>query len=122
VVVVHVNHANEIDTDVAYALTRLHSAGIHLFNQSVLLKGVNDSPGRLIALSERLFTCHVIPYYLHLLDPVIGAHHFDINEEIALSLVTEILNYLPGFLVPKLVREIAGEGSKSPIPRQISPT
>jgi EF-P beta-lysylation protein EpmB len=121
VVVVHVNHANEIDQDVAHALKRVHSAGIHLFNQSVLLKGVNDNAGSLIALSERLFTCHVIPYYLHLLDPVIGAHHFDINEEMALLLVTEILNHLPGFLVPKLVREIAGEGSKTPVLHPISP-
>jgi EF-P beta-lysylation protein EpmB len=115
VTVIHANHANEINEEVKHALQRLHSAGIHLFNQSVLLKGVNDSPGSLIALSERLFTCHVIPYYLHLLDPVIGAHHFDVDEKKAKTLIAEILKHLPGFLVPKLVREVAGKESKSPI-------
>lgn len=121
VTVIHANHANEIDDHVADSLQRLHSAGIHIFNQSVLLKGVNDHSASLIALSERLFTCHVIPYYLHLLDPVVGAHHFDVNEETAQSLVAEILKHLPGFLVPKLVREIAGEGSKTPVVHPISP-
>lgn len=115
VTVIHANHANEIDDDVAQSLGRLHAAGIHLLNQSVLLKGVNDNCGSLIALSERLFTCHVIPYYLHLLDPVVGAHHFDVDERTAQSLIAEILKKLPGFLVPKLVREVAGEESKSPI-------
>lgn len=115
IMVIHANHANEIDTHVSNALKRLHQQGIHLLNQSVLLKGVNDSAGSLVALSERLFSCHVIPYYLHLLDPVIGAHHFDIKEKKALSLVAEIIQFLPGFLVPKLVREIAGEGSKTPV-------
>ena len=121
VVVIHANHANEIDADVATALKRLFKAGIHIFNQSVLLKGVNDKASSLIALSERLFTCNVIPYYLHLLDPVVGAHHFDVNEKTAQSIVAEILKHLPGFLVPKLVREIAGEGSKTPILHPISP-
>lgn len=119
VTVIHANHANEIDGDVAQSLGRLHAAGIHLLNQSVLLKGVNDTAGSLIALSERLFTCHVIPYYLHLLDPVIGAHHFDVDERTAQSLIAEILKKLPGFLVPKLVREVAGEESKSPIATQM---
>lgn len=119
VTVIHANHANEIDLDVSNALNRLHTAGIHLLNQSVLLKGVNDNPGSLIALSERLFTCHVIPYYLHLLDPVVGAHHFDVDEGTAQTLIAEILKYLPGFLVPKLVREVAGEASKSPIATHI---
>lgn len=122
VFVIHANHANEIDQPVARALQRLFNGGIHVLNQSVLLKGVNDTPGSLIALSERLFTCNVLPYYLHLLDPVIGAHHFDVNEKTAQSLMSEILKHLPGFLVPKLVREVAGEGSKTPVSHPITPT
>jgi EF-P beta-lysylation protein EpmB len=121
VMVVHVNHANELGEDVADALGLVHKAGIHLLNQSVLLKDVNDSADELISLSERLFTCHILPYYLHLLDPVIGAHHFDINKEKALSLVADILTQLPGFLVPKLVQEIAGEASKTPVLHPNSP-
>ncbi|MFT6152795.1 MAG: EF-P beta-lysylation protein EpmB [Bermanella sp.] len=121
VMVVHVNHANELGEDVANALHLVHKAGIHLLNQSVLLKGVNDSVDSLIALSERLFTCHILPYYLHLLDPVIGAHHFDISKEKALSLVADILTELPGFLVPKLVQEIPGKASKTAVLHPNSP-
>jgi EF-P beta-lysylation protein EpmB len=121
VMVVHANHANELGEDVAAALALMHKAGIHLLNQSVLLKGVNDSSHSLVALSERLFSCHVLPYYLHLLDPVIGAHHFDVNEKKALSLLADILTKLPGFLVPKLVQEIAGKASKTSVLQQNPP-
>lgn len=115
VVVVHVNHPNEIDRDVGTALRQLRDAGCTLLNQSVLLRGVNDSGPVLIALSEKLFEHGVLPYYLHLLDKVQGAAHFDVPAETALSLSQSLLTYLPGYLVPKLVREIPGADSKSPV-------
>lgn len=113
VMVVHANHANEIDDEVGETLKRIFRSGIHLLNQSVLLKGVNDSEQALIDLSEKLFQYHALPYYLHLLDKVVGAHHFDVNEDTARQLVTKIQLKLPGFLLPKLVREVAGCGSKT---------
>ena len=79
----HVNHANELDAAVKAALARLKDAGVQLLNQSVLLRGVNDSGDALAALSEALFACGVLPYYLHLLDKVQGAAHFDVPETIA---------------------------------------
>ena len=95
VVVIHANHANEIDLHVGNALNRLRLSGIQVLNQSVLLKGVNDTEQSLIDLSERLFEFQVIPYYLHLLDPVIGAHHFDVSEELAKKLILNIQKTLP---------------------------
>ena len=121
VVVVHCNHANEIDNAVATCLSGLFKAGIHVLNQAVLLKGVNDNHQALHDLSEALFDCHVLPYYLHLLDPVIGAHHFDVPKVTAQNLMLELQNSLPGFLVPKLVQEIPGRASKTPIPIPITP-
>ncbi|GAA6134748.1 EF-P beta-lysylation protein EpmB [Oceaniserpentilla sp. 4NH20-0058] len=115
VMVVHANHGNEISLEVGAALNTLYQAGIHILNQSVLLKGVNDDAQSLIHLSERLFDVHVLPYYLHLLDPVIGAHHFDVPESIATNLMQKIQTELPGFLVPKLVREVDGHASKTSI-------
>lgn len=120
IMVLHINHSNEIDNDVAAAIERLLAAGIQVLNQTVLLKGVNDSAATLAALSERLFDCAVTPYYLHLLDPVQGASHFDITPERASQIYRDLQNTLPGFLLPKLVREIPGERSKtiiSPIHR-----
>lgn len=119
VMVVHANHANEIDEEVGAALNSIFKAGIHLLNQSVLLKGVNDSEQALVDLSEKLFQYQTLPYYLHLLDKVVGAHHFDVNEDTARQLVANIQLKLPGFLVPKLVRETAGCGSKTIIPPAI---
>lgn len=115
VVVVHANHANEIDTATAAALGRLRGCGATLLNQSVLLRGVNDAVASLADLSEALFAAGVLPYYLHLLDKVRGAAHFDVTETEAVGLVTELRSRLPGYLVPRLVREIAGEASKRPI-------
>lgn len=112
VMVIHSNHANELDKSVESALLILKAAGICLLNQSVLLKGVNDSSEVLINLSQRLFECGVMPYYLHLLDKVEGASHFEVSEEIALSLMQELQAKLPGYLVPKLVRERAGGVAK----------
>jgi len=114
-VVIHSNHANEIDNDVRDALQKLKQAGVELLNQSVLLRGVNDDVDALAALSEALFDAGVLPYYLHLLDAVQGAAHFNVEEPAARALVEHLRRRLPGFLVPRLVREIEGEAHKTPI-------
>jgi EF-P beta-lysylation protein EpmB len=108
VIVVHANHANEFDEKVNKALVKLVDAGITVLNQSVLLRGVNDNAASLITLSEALFKCRVLPYYLHLLDRVQGAAHFEVSTEIATQLIEEMRIALPGYLVPKLVREVEG--------------
>ena len=113
--VLHINHGNEIDTDFVEALEPLREARISLFNQSVLLKGINDKAETLIELSEKMFNAGIQPYYLHLFDPVQGAAHFDVKEEVAVGIMNEMLATLPGFLMPKLVREIAGQANKTPI-------
>jgi L-lysine 2,3-aminomutase len=87
--------------------------GIRFFNQSVLLRNINDSCERLVALSEALDAVDVIPYYLHQLDKVAGAAHFAVNDDAALRLHREMQKWLPGYLVPRLVREIPGEASKT---------
>jgi L-lysine 2,3-aminomutase len=115
VVVLHANHAAELDAAVAQALGRLRGAVQVLLNQSVLLRGVNDSPDALIRLSERLFECGVMPYYLHMLDPVRGAAHFEVPEQEARALVRAASARLPGYLVPRLVRELAGAPAKIPL-------
>jgi len=114
-IVFHINHANEIDQSVIDAIESLRAARVPLFNQSVLLKGVNDSATTLAELSEQLFDSGIQPYYLHLFDKVQGVAHFDIAEAEAKKIATELMAILPGFLMPKLVREIAGEASKTPI-------
>jgi EF-P beta-lysylation protein EpmB len=111
--VLHINHANEIDAKLCQAVDQLKSAGITMLNQSVLLKGVNDSSEQLIALSEKLFDTGIMPYYLHMLDPVQGASHFDIPVDRAIEIFSQMQAELPGFLLPKLVQERAGETSKS---------
>ena len=113
VVVVHCNHANEIDDPVRTALRALKSAGAQLLNQSVLLLGINDSVDRLEALSRALFDCGVLPYYLHLLDPVKGAAHFEVEESRARELIARLRSRLPGYLIPRLAREVPGELSKT---------
>ena len=113
VVVVHSNHANELDAAVEAALLSLRAALGALLNQSVLLRGVNDAVPTLAALSERLFDCGTLPYYLHLLDPVAGAAHFNVDEDTGRRLVAELRQRLPGYLVPRLVRETPGELSKT---------
>ncbi|MGH8176517.1 MAG: EF-P beta-lysylation protein EpmB [Steroidobacter sp.] len=119
VVVIHANHAQEIDRTVEHACRRLANAGAAVLNQSVLLAGINDSVDALTELSESLFAIGVLPYYLHVLDKVQGAAHFDIDETRALGLHNALAARLPGYLVPRLVREIPGEGAKTPIgPRQ----
>ena len=108
VMVIHCNHPNEIDAEVEQALSAMQRAGITLLNQSVLLRGVNDNPEVLAALSEKLFAARVLPYYLHLLDPVRGAAHFDVPEPEARRIMHDLSSRLPGYLVPRLVREQAG--------------
>jgi L-lysine 2,3-aminomutase len=115
VMVVHVNHAHEIDTEVGTALTRLRGAGVTLLNQSVLLRGINDSAAALAALSERLFRFGVLPYYLHQFDPVVGAMHFAVADATAQRIDQELRTRLPGYLVPRLVREVAGAPAKLPL-------
>jgi KamA family protein len=115
VMVIHANHANELGADSERALRHLTSSGIPILSQSVLLRGVNDSAGRLCALSERLFECGVLPYYLHQLDPVQGAAHFAVPDAEAIGLESSLRQRLPGYLVPRLVREIPGAGAKMPL-------
>ena len=112
VVVIHANHPNEINSEVESALLRIKQSGTILLNQSVLLKGVNDSASTLKQLSLRLFDAGVIPYYLHTLDRVVGSHHFEVRDEIAVKIIKTLSSQLPGYLVPKLVREIEGESEK----------
>ncbi|MCH9649135.1 MAG: EF-P beta-lysylation protein EpmB [Deltaproteobacteria bacterium] len=115
VVVLHANHGNEIDGEVRSAANQLRQAGVTVLNQAVLLRGVNDSVDALENLSRSLFDAGVLPYYLHLLDPVAGAAHFDLEENHARSLVTTLAERLPGYLVPRLVREVPGAGAKVPV-------
>jgi EF-P beta-lysylation protein EpmB len=114
VMVIHCNHANEIDESVRIALAKLSDIKIPLLNQSVLLAKVNDRADILAELSERLFDCRVQPYYLHLLDKVSGAAHFDLENHKVEQLYRELFEILPGYLVPKLVREVAGAPAKVP--------
>ena len=115
VMVIHANHANELQSNECAKLQLLQQAGITLLNQSVLLKGINDNADTLVRLSKRLFQCRTLPYYLHLLDPVKGTMHFETSKKTANNLIQEITSRLPGYLVPKLVQEIAGSKSKTAI-------
>jgi len=115
VLVAHCNHAQELDADTARAFRLLRQADVMLLNQAVLLRGINDSADSLCALSERLFEQGVLPYYLHLLDRVRGAHHFALDDAQATAIMDEVHARLPGYLVPRLVREIAGEPGKTVI-------
>lgn len=112
VVVVHANHPAEIDASVEAALRAIRASGATVLNQSVLLAGVNDDVATLASLSERLFAAGALPYYLHLLDRVAGVAHFEVAEQRALALLATLATRLPGYLVPKLVRETAGDPAK----------
>ena len=116
VMVLHANHAHEIDPAVKAAVFRLRDAGVTVLNQSVLLRGVNDEAKNLADLSRALFEGGILPYYLHLLDRVEGAEHFAVEEDTALKLIRALLQQLPGYMVPKLVREVPGAPSKMTIP------
>jgi len=110
--VIHANHPAELDATVAVAVRTLASASAMILNQAVLLAGVNDSAATLAALSERLVEMGVAPYYLHLLDRVRGASHFDVPESRAIDLHRRLRDSLPGYAVPRLVREVPGEPAK----------
>ena len=115
VIVIHANHPAELDSDVAAAVRRLAGLPAVVLNQAVLLRGVNDSAAVLRRLSERLIEIGVVPYYLHLLDRVRGAAHFDVAEAEAVAIHAELRKTLPGYAVPRLVRDIPGEPSKTPV-------
>ena len=113
VVVMHINHANEISEAVAEAMHKLSQQNIHLLNQAVLLKNVNDNKEQLIDLSHALFAIGVLPYYLNVLDKVSGASHFAVPIDTCKKLHTDIKARLPGYLVPKLVQDLAKKDSKT---------
>ena len=115
VLVSHVNHADELDSESATLFAQLKFSGWTLLNQSVLLKDVNDSTDKLTALCRKLFSQGVLPYYLHQLDHANGVAHFEVDDDTARALIAKVRTKLPGYLVPKLVREIAGEKSKTPL-------
>lgn len=115
VMVIHANHANEFDAAVDQALERLTTADVRLLNQAVLLAGVNDSVDALAALMERSLAARVLPYYLHVLDRVSGAQRFERSDVEAVALIEQLRRRLSGYLVPRLVREVAGEPYKQPL-------
>jgi len=121
VMVFHINHANEVSDTLMERCNILRQAGVTLLNQAVLLKGINDSADKQIALNEAVFAAGIMPYYLHLLDKVKGAAHFDTPQTQAITMMAEVIKRQPGYLVPKLVREIAGQPGKTPIDLGLEP-
>ncbi len=113
VIIIHCNHTNELDKAVTTALASLAADGHQLLNQAVLLKGVNSQLSTLISLNQKLFSLGVLPYYLHLPDRVKGTAHFDVNEHTGKQLIEGLRKRLPGYLVPRLVREDPGTSSKT---------
>ena len=113
--VIHCNHPNEIDDSVIAAIDKLGAAGVTLLNQSVLLRNINDNVATLTRLSHRLFAAGVLPYYLHQLDRVQGAAHFEVDIKHARVLESGLRAALPGYLVPRLVQEVPGEPGKTPV-------
>jgi EF-P beta-lysylation protein EpmB len=113
--VIHCNHTNELDEDIINSIQKLQSRRVVVANQSVLLKGVNDDVETLRTLCETLVNHGILPYYLHQLDKVQGAAHFEISEKEGLKLIDQLMECLPGYAVPKYVKEIAGHPGKTPI-------
>lgn len=114
-IVIHTNHPTEIDPVVGSALKALRDAGSHVFNQAVLLAGVNDSVKTLHDHSWRLWEVGALPYYLNLLDPVAGAEHFNVSLRKTIEIQRMLRAVLPGYLVPRFVREVPGELNKTPL-------
>lgn len=115
VLVAHVNHSRELDQQCRDNFSTFAANGVTLLNQAVILAGVNDSYLALRELGEALFQAHVLPYYLHLPDKVAGTAHFQVDENRARALIEQLRATLPGYLVPRLVREEPGQSSKSPL-------
>ena len=115
VLVLHCNHPNELDNAVTQGLSQLSATGVTLLNQSVLLRGINDCAQVLNRLSNALFDANVMPYYLHLLDRVQGAAHFEVAESRALEIYRQLLALNSGYLIPRLVRENPAERFKLPV-------
>jgi L-lysine 2,3-aminomutase len=113
--VLHFNHAAEIDSTTAQAIGQLRRSGATLLNQSVLLQGVNDSLEAQRDLCKRLIDLQILPYYLHQLDPVQGAMHFEVSDASAKTIIEGLRRELPGYAIPQLVREIAGQPHKMPL-------
>lgn len=114
-IVWHINHGNEIDDEVAAAAAALRRTGATLLNQAVLLRGINDRVDALAELSEKTYSCGILPYYLHLLDRVQGAAHFEVEETSARALEQSLRARLPGYLMPRFVRELPGDSAKRPL-------
>lgn len=112
VMVIHSNHAQELDAEVAAALRRLTTAGVLLLNQAVLLRGVNDTVDAQADLNLRLIDLGVTPYYLHQLDRVRGAAHFEVSIERGREIIAELRRRLPGYAVPQYVQEQPGAEHK----------
>ena len=110
--VVHCNHPSEIDGDVAAAFGRLADAGVPMLNQAVLLRGINDDVEVLAELFGRLVDLRVMPYYLHQLDRVAGAAHFEVPEARGRELIGQLRSRLPGYAVPRYVRDMPGATHK----------
>jgi EF-P beta-lysylation protein EpmB len=115
IMVIHANHPQELTGDCADAVRWLVRSGLTTLNQAVLLRGVNDTIDTLASLSERLIDLGVLPYYLHQLDRVQGAAHFEVPDDVGLTLIAELRRRLPGYAVPQFVREIAGAAHKAPV-------
>ena len=113
IMVLHINHANEVDQEFTDAMTKLKQADVTLLNQGVILKGINDSVMAQVNLSEAVFSAGILPYYMFTLDPVQGAAHFDVSIEDAQLLMGKVSAQLPGYLVPKLAKEVPGQTSKT---------
>jgi EF-P beta-lysylation protein EpmB len=111
-VVLHANHPQEIDASVRAATNLLWREGILLLSQGVMLRGINDDPSVVAELCEALFAAHILPYYMHLMDPIQGGHRFDVPVERAKEVMREVAQLLPGYLVPRLAREVHGYGAK----------
>ena len=111
--VIHSNHANELDGEVLTGLSKLQQIGIPVLNQAVLLRGVNDDEETLYDLCKRLIDAQITPYYLHQLDEVAGAAHFHVAKSRGIELISALRKRLPGYAVPRYVKELAGERSKT---------
>lgn len=112
IIVTHINHPNEISPTVEQLCQSLNSRGIILLNQSVLLKNINNTPDTLIALSEKLISANIVPYYLNLLDPVQGSQHFEVTQQDGINLIKQMKQRCSGYLVPRLVREQKNASAK----------